>query len=54
MMDKDKSEINPVFILSEKEMVPKMDSDISYAVTSSLKEALRNGFQTDPSGIELN
>ena len=38
MMDKDKSEINPVFTLFEKEI----DSDISYAVTSSGKEALRN------------
>ena len=52
VVEKDKSEINPVFTLSEKEMVQKMDSDINYAVTSSGKEALRNGFQTDPSGIE--
>ena len=51
MVEKDKSEINPVFALSEKEMIQKIDSDISYVVTSSGKEALRNGFQTDPSGI---
>ena len=49
-MDKDKSEINPVFTLSEKELVQKMDSDISYAFTSSGKEALRDGFQTDRAG----
>ena len=52
VVDEDKSEKNPVFTLSEKELVQKMDSDISYVFTSSGKEALRNGFQTDPSGIE--
>ena len=45
VLDKDKSEINPVFTLSGKEMVQKMDSDINYVVASSGKEALRNGFQ---------
>ena len=52
MEEKDKSEINPVFTLSEKEMVQKMDSDINFAVMSSGEEALPNGIQTDNSEIE--
>ena len=51
MEEKEKSEINPVFTLSEKKMVQKMDTDINYAVTSNGKE-IRNELQTDALGIE--
>ena len=52
MEEKDKSEINPIFTLSEKEMVQKMESNINFAVTSSGKETLPNGLQADNSEIE--
>ena len=52
MVEKDKSEINPVFTLSEKEMVQKMDSDINFEDNSSVKEAFRNVLVMNNSDIE--